>query len=489
MVKSANPYMPLWEHVPDGEPRVFEYMGKKRVYVYGSHDSLETEYCGLEYVVWSAPVDDLTDWICHGVCFTARDGMPLYAPDVVQRGDTFYMYVSEARGSKCAVAKSKNPAGPFLDPVDTEIGFDPGVLVDDDGKVYAFWGFCGTHCAELDADMTTIKYDTYRKNHIGHCLAPWSPDDGCDDPDFSFFEASSPRKVLGKYVYIYSKNYNRSVPELGVVANNNGFLSYAYSDSPMDGYVFGGDISFNGGEIITLPHGEQRMTYQWGNNHGSIVEINGQWYIFYHRQTGLDEFSRQAMMEPVDVALDENGRLFIGKIDYADGRPVRCMPVEMTSQGPCINGIDARLMISAGYACHIYDGKDIATTEKKDRAYIKPVRDKKPGISSPIVNIKSDTTIGFRYLQFGSKSPKGLEVYMNAKKELRLQVLVDAYDGKVVADTVLRGEGLFSLELSAPLIGKRAVYLKLVATTKDESDPEIAEVDSIRFVDEMIDDI
>ena len=68
-IKGANPYMPLWEHVPDGEPRVFTYNGETRVYVYGSHDTLRTEYCGPDQVVWSAPVSDLTDWRCDGVCF------------------------------------------------------------------------------------------------------------------------------------------------------------------------------------------------------------------------------------------------------------------------------------------------------------------------------------------------------------------------------------------------------------------------------------
>ena len=45
------------------------------------------------------------------------------------------------------------------------------------------------------------------------------------------------------------------------------------------------------------------MTYQWGNNHGSLMQVNGQWYIFYHRQEGCDEYARQAMVEPVDIAL------------------------------------------------------------------------------------------------------------------------------------------------------------------------------------------
>ena len=48
---AQNPYLPLWEYTPDGEPYVFDdpdLPGKKRVYVYGSHDSMVTGYCGRE---------------------------------------------------------------------------------------------------------------------------------------------------------------------------------------------------------------------------------------------------------------------------------------------------------------------------------------------------------------------------------------------------------------------------------------------------------
>ena len=60
----GNPYMPLWEHIPDGEPYVFEdpdQPGKYRVYVYGSHDDLIDAYCGRDQVVWSASVDSLNN--------------------------------------------------------------------------------------------------------------------------------------------------------------------------------------------------------------------------------------------------------------------------------------------------------------------------------------------------------------------------------------------------------------------------------------------
>ena len=89
--------MPLWEHIPDGEPYVFEdpdNPGKQRVYVYGSHDSRITDYCGRELVVWSAPVEDLNHWRYDGEILKVdknRDGQAisrrglaavLFAPDV-----------------------------------------------------------------------------------------------------------------------------------------------------------------------------------------------------------------------------------------------------------------------------------------------------------------------------------------------------------------------------------------------------------------------
>ena len=471
-IKGANPYMPLWEHVPDGEPRVFEYKGEKRVYVYGSHDTLKTEYCGTDQVVWSAPVDDLTNWTYHGVCYEATDKGVLFAPDVVQKGDTFYMYAAEARGSRIVVASSKNPAGPFTNPVVTELGFDPGILVDDDGRVYAYWGFCHSSCAELNDDMATIKKGTFHDHPIGHCNAPWADkNDGHQDLKDCFFEASSPRKIAGKYIYIYSKRCNSHVPELGVYEDCNGFLSYKQSDKPLEGYTGGGDISFNGGEIIKGSDGNGIMTYQWGNNHGSLMEINGKWYIFYHRQTGTNEYSRQGMLEPVDVAVDKNGRVFIGKITYKDGEPVASCPVEMTSQGAQVNGLDARKIISAGYACHIYGGKE--------RAFIKPVYEKRDDISAPVSNVTTGLTVGFRYLQFGSNTPKSVTVYLNeVSQDFTLNVKVDDYKGKVIATgSVKAGETEITIPLKDGVIGKHAVYFEFCS----KSDKPICEFDRFTF--------
>lgn len=467
-IKGANPYMPLWEHVPDGEPRVFEHNGEKRVYLYGSHDTEKTQYCGPDQVVWSAPVDDLTDWTCHGVCYTATDGGILYAPDVVKKGDTYYLYAAESCGGRIMVATSDTPWGPFVNPVKTELGFDPGILVDDDGRVYAYWGFCGCYCAELNDDMATIKPGTLHEHPMGHTRAPWAREDGHFDEQDAFFEASSPRKVMGKYVYIYSKRYYTPKPELGVYTENNGFLSYKYSDSPLDGYQPGGDISFNGGEILKNSDGTGTMTYQWGNNHGSIMEVNGKWYVFYHRQTGINEFSRQAMIEPIDVAMDKNGKIFIGDITYKDGEPVSSKPVEMTSQGAHINGLDAYKLISAGYACHIY-GSSM-------RTYVAPVYEQEEGISAPVVDITDGTTVGFRYLQFGMNAPKTVTAEINAHADITVNVRVDDYQGKIVATMKLnKGETVKTADLTSGIVGKHAVYFEF----RSEQSGEIAQF--VRF--------
>lgn len=484
IVTGANPYMPLWEHVPDGEPRVFTYNGETRIYLYGSHDTKKTDYCGPDYVVWSAPVDDPTNWTCHGVCYTASDGGDLYAPDVVQKGDTFYMYAAENRGSSIMLVTSKCPWGPFENPVKTELGFDPGILVDDDGRVYAFWGFCESHAGELNDDMATLKKDTIRHHIMGHSKPFWiKEDDGHVDPVDGFFEASSPRKINGKYVLIYSKRYEYPKPSNGVFGSCNGFLSYKWCDTPLGDYRPGGDISFNGGEVITGPDGNGIMTYQWGNNHGSLMKVKDQWYVFYHRQTGCNEYSRQAMVEPVDIAMGKDGKIYIGKITYENGEPVSSDVVEATSQGFYLDGLDAFATISAGYTCHMYDGlgkpmyQDNAEGTNKDRrvAHIQPVYE---GDSSPVVDIQSGATIGFKYLNFGTEGASKAELAGDIPAGFKISIRIGSYGGKTVSVAeVSEDSKTVVFELGEKITGKHAVYFEF--NTENAEDRAI--FDSFRF--------
>ena len=124
----------MWEHIPDGEPYVFEdpdQPGKYRVYIYGSHDSRITDYCGREQVVWSASVDSLNNWRYDGVIlavsknakgeFINEDSLAdvLFAPDVTLVTDkngrkTYYLYPNDQHGGRNGlIAKSDRPDGPF----------------------------------------------------------------------------------------------------------------------------------------------------------------------------------------------------------------------------------------------------------------------------------------------------------------------------------------------------------------------------------------
>lgn len=130
----GNPYLPMWEHTPDGEPYIFEdpdRPGEYRVYVYGSHDSMITGYCGRELVVWSASVDNLNEWRYDGEILRVKEnalGEPLndkglsdvlYAPDVAEKIEAdgtkmYYLFPNDMEfGRRSLIAKSRRPDGPF----------------------------------------------------------------------------------------------------------------------------------------------------------------------------------------------------------------------------------------------------------------------------------------------------------------------------------------------------------------------------------------
>lgn len=472
---SANPFLPLWEHIPDGEPRVFNYNGEKRVFIYGSHDTNKDSYCGIDYVTWSAPVNDLTNWTYHGVIYESQDGDSLYAPDVVEKDGVYYLYSADNCNGHIHVSRSDSPIGPFIDTVPTEIGCDPGVLVDDDGKVYAAYGFFRNYCCELESDMATIKEGSLTVDVIPRPKRAWGfPvfQDETNDPVNGFYEAASFRKIMGKYVIVYSKISNTPTPELGIHEDTNAYLSYMYSDTPLSGYKFGGDIIINRGGIAQDNEGIYHTTFADGNNHGGLAEINGQWYIFYHRQTNNNECSRQSMLDPVDVALDKDGKLYIGNIKYENGEPVSCGPVEMTSQGPFLMGIDSRMIISAGFACHIYGGTSTAYPTRID--------EKSDTASTPIVHITNGMTIGFKYVQFGTIPPKTATIKLNALTDCDISIHIGFYCGKEIATFhAVKGDNIITADIKPQMTGKHAIYFEF----RGPSSCDIAEFDYFTFND------
>ena len=316
--QAFNPYLPSFEYVPDGEPRVFG----DRVYLYGSHDAFDGDgYCVNDYVGWSAPVDDLGNWRCEGVIYpAARDpqnpegSMKLFAPDAVQGPDgRYYLYYSLNSSSLVSIAVCDKPMGDFrfYDFVRFPDGslfggragdvsaFDPGVLVDGQA-VYLYTGFApgpgwlydqlsknnrrmeGAYCTRLEPDMKTVKQEPV-------LIAPgvWN-EAGTGFEGHAFYEASSIRKIVDRYYFVYSSILSHE-------------LCYAVSHRPDGEFRFGGTLVSIGD--IGLEGNREAVNYT-GNTHGGMAEINGQWYIFYHRQTNQQCCARQGCAEPITILPD-----------------------------------------------------------------------------------------------------------------------------------------------------------------------------------------
>ena len=417
MKKQAfNPYLPSYEFVPDVEPYVFG----DRVYVYGSHDRADgADFCLNDYVCWSAPVEDLSDWRYEGVIYR-RDQDPLnkdmkqylYAPDMAQGPDgRYYLFYALHMLTVISVAVCDTPCGKFEFlghvhlPDGTVYGtrpgdvnnFDPGVLVDDDGKVYLYVGFSpekgfmrtmmqmrkrnldGGFVMELEQDMVTMKSEP-KLIIPGPLEAP-----GTDFDGHAFFEASSMRKVNGTYYFIYSSVLSHE-------------LCYATSDHPTGGFRFGGTLVSIGDVGLEGRSPEEAVNYT-GNTHGSIVEINGTWYVFYHRQTNQKKCCRQGCAEEIRFLPD-------GSISQA----------EITSCG--LNGgpLEGNGTYEARIACNLwsregtfpYEGNKIKDKKKIHPYFTQTGPDREENGNQYIANLADGATAGFKY--FDLQDLRGISV-------------------------------------------------------------------------------
>ena len=446
-----NPYLPSWEYVPDGEPYVFG----DRVYVYGSHDTFNGHvFCMGDYICWSAPLDDLGNWRYEGVIYPRnedplnKDGrMCLYAPDVTVGPDgRYYLFYVLDKVSVVSVAVCDTPAGryEFLGYVHyadgTRLGdrpgdepqFDPGVLTEGE-RTYMYTGFCGhgdksRHGAMvtvLGPDMLTI-IEEPRFVVPGVMYAAGTGFEG-----HAFFEASSIRKHGDTYYFVYSSTPMHE-------------LCYAVSKSPLEGFRYGGVIVSNC-DLHMGSKPELPKAYG-GNNHGSIVEIAGQWYIFYHRQTNAHWFSRQGCAEPITILPD-------GSIPQ----------VEMTSCG--LNGgpLPGKGTYPAYIACHLYTPD--RTMYADDPGAPRVTQDGRDGDQIPghIAFIRNGTVIGFRYFDFADVKQITLttRAYCGGEFEVRI-----APDAPVLARVPVQSSNIW-VPNTAPITlpdGPHALYLTYVGT-------------------------
>jgi len=453
---AVNPYLPLWEHLPDGEPRVFEdpdNPGKYRAYVIGSHDVRNDSYCGPDIRIWSAPVEDLSNWRDEGPVFTYQIGGQwdvMYAPDLVEvkRKDgtkEYYLYPhSRGPNREAMVAKGPTPVGPFTPINLTEdgrrtvpgsiLGFDPAIYIDyitdpndpdyEIGfRAYGYWGFMRSFAAELDQNTM---YSLRPGTEIIEYFIPASTSYGVlNDPEgttyphvyagedlnaFNFFEAASIRKIGNKYIWVYS---GYSGPDYGL-GSSNSTLRYAFGDTPLGPWKSGGVLVDSRAVVVSKDGTKLETSYSGHNTHGSIEFINDQWYVFYHRAPRGFGYARQAMVAPVHVTWDEKsvvegGRVSIRGFDSyaedniwtAEAGGFKYTGAEVTSEGFSIYGLDPYQYYSAGIACYLSDHglQADAFNIWDDHA--------------PITNVKANDIIGYKYFGFGGlkEEKNGLKVF------------------------------------------------------------------------------
>lgn len=465
-IQAVNPILPLDEFIPDVEARVFKNAdGEERVYLYGSHDNFNSDsWCSYQYRVYSSPVTDLKTWTDHGVSFASRKGEGyiwngedkggiswsderLYAPDVNKIGDTYYLVTCSAGGPCLGMAFSNNPEGPFspakkiLYDDGTETGsIDPALYVEGEGentKVYLLWGqrpvfgARGLIAAELIKDdmglYTVVKKDTEKVLFTG------------ENDEFGFYEGASIRKINGKYYILYPSDHGKGIH----------MMSYAVAENPLGPYMFGGDILDTDGCDLAE-----------GNCHGSFCEINGQWYIFYHRGFNNSNMQRKVCVEK--IFFDENG--------YITGE--NGGKVVMTNHG--FGGpLNPYQKIDAAYATHVrLDGfkSGCYLTEKSKDLH-------------PLIHITDGNCVEYRDFDFkNDASPLLFSAEILAQNGGSIDILIDSPNSEPIG-TLPVPSGVsekyedFTAAVS-PVNGVHTVYLKFKADSK----LPICELASFKFI-------
>ncbi|MDE6341843.1 MAG: family 43 glycosylhydrolase [Muribaculaceae bacterium] len=421
---TANAQNPIIhdQFTADPTARVFE--GK--MYLYPSHDipspveRLEEWFCMADYHVFSS--FDLTDWEDHGVILT-QDSIPwvepgsyaMWAPDCVSKNGKYYFYFPAApkgheRGFSIGVAVADSPAGPFTpldEPIEGVRGIDPCVLIDDDGRSYIFWSGMGLSGAPLADDMTHLAGTPVKIEGLP---------EGFKEGPFAF-------KREGRYYLTFPWVREKEGTET---------LAYAMSDLPLGPYEFKGIIM------------DESPTGCWTNHH-SIVDYEGDWYLFYHH----NDYSPE---------MDKRRSARIDRISFnADGSINKVTP---TLRG--VGVTDARRHIELDrYSAISPDGAaiDFINPDNKFEGWKTILKDK-------------DAWVRYDRVDFGSKPAGNIGMRVRSRGGASLKVAAGDPD-RVIATVTIPATGEEWMEISSPVEYSPAGIADLTVTLCYGSSAEI----------------
>jgi hypothetical protein len=426
--RAQNPIVPAGTYIADPAARVW---GDGKIYVYGSRDESPDYYCShIHHVLYS---NDLLHWEIAENAFASRgphDEVPysdhiLYAPDCMYRDGTYYLYYCLATHELTeGVATSNSPLGPFkngrvISP-DKINQIDPGLFIDDDGQAYYLWGQVTAKMARMKANMLEIDESTI----IDSILT---------EGEHFFHEGGHLVKRNGIYYFIYA--------HIGR-ANRPTCIGYATSCSPMGPYTYGG-------VIVDNDHCDPSV---W-NNHGSIVEMNNRWYVFYHRSTHGSNTMRKACVEPITFNAD-------GSINE----------VEMTTQGAG-GPISALQKMEAERACLLFGNVRIQAfdTEKEELALM-----------------LNDDKAAYKYIDFGKGADSLIIMIKPGKEGARIDFAVDHPWGPSVGtfDVPAGKEGQDWIEMRTAvkqISGVHALWLRFYGNDMEQLKVDWFQFKSVRL--------
>lgn len=212
-----------------------------------------------------------------GQIVKGRDGkFYLYAPVLQREGDAkdrFAIGVAVA-DRPTGPWRDAHPAGPIVSqkvPVANDIqNIDPTVLIDDDGRVFLYWGTFGQlRGMELQRDMITPKGDETRIEGLT-----------------GFFEAPWLMKRKGVYYMLYAAN-NAGPKSDCTQAVYYACIAYGTASSPLGPWTYRG--------VVLKPVSST-------TSHSGAVAFKGQWYLAYHTAdaVGGGHFRRSVALDRIE---------------------------------------------------------------------------------------------------------------------------------------------------------------------------------------------